>query len=309
MTVPISEEQFATVSGDVQICYQTFGESGGDPLVLVMGLGGPMIWWDSELCIALAERGFHVVRYDNRDTGRSSRLAHRADRGDLVRAFVGLPTQPPYQLSDMADDAFALMDHLGWESAHVAGVSMGGMIVQTMAVEHPERVRSLTSISSTLGRRTVGYQHPRLLPMLIAPRAAGKEAYIRSSEKVWAVIGSPGYPSDKQERMDRAAETFDRGVSASGVMRQMAAILAQPDRTRSLRRLRMPAAVIHGTRDKMVHVSGGRATARAIPDAELVLIDGLGHDLPSQLYGTFADVIRRTADRAEVSDGSTAAAG
>jgi pimeloyl-ACP methyl ester carboxylesterase len=298
LSVPISEEQFATVSPGVRLCYQTYGDPDGDPLVLVMGLGGPMTWWDPELCTMLAEAGFHVVRFDNRDTGRSSRMKGRVTRSQLVRAFLGRGGRAPYTLSDMAGDAFGLMDHLSWESAHVVGVSMGGMIAQTMAVDEPRRVRSLTSIMSTLGKRTVGWQHPSLLPALIGPRAPGREAYVAASAKMWQLIGSPGYPSGADEVRARAEETFDRGVSASGVMRQMVAVLSQPDRSRSLASLRIPAAVVHGSSDKMVHVSGGRATARAIPGAELLVIDGMGHDMPSELFGTLTEVIRRTADRA-----------
>ncbi len=298
MSVPVSEELFASVAPGVELCYQTFGNPDGDPLLLVMGLGGPMTWWDAELCEMLAEAGFHVARFDNRDTGRSSRMEGRVTRGQLARSFAGRGGRPPYDLTDMANDAFGLMDHLGWDSAHVAGVSMGGMIVQTMAIEQPRRVRSLTSIMSTLGKRTVGWQHPSLLPMLIAPRAAGREAYVASSAKMWGVIGSPAYPKHEDKIRERAEETFDRGVSASGVLRQMAAILNQPNRSRSLASLRIPAAVVHGTADKMVHVSGGRATARAIPGAELLVIEGMGHDMPPELFETLTDIIRRTADRA-----------
>jgi pimeloyl-ACP methyl ester carboxylesterase len=308
MTVPVSEERFAPVSPGVELCYQTFGSPDGDPLVLVMGLGGPMNWWDPELCTMLAESGFHVVRYDNRDTGRSSRVKGRVSRSQLVRSFVGRGGRPPYTLNDMAADAFGLMDHLGWDSAHIAGVSMGGMIVQTMAIDQPRRVRSMTSIMSTVGKRTVGWQHPAILPALIGPRAAGREAYVASSKKMWQLIGSPGFPSDDAKVRAQAEETYDRGVSASGVMRQMLAILDQPNRSRSLASLRIPAAVVHGSADKMVHVSGGRATARAIPGAELLVIDGMGHDIPAELYETLTDVIRRTADRAAHNARSTRSA-
>jgi len=301
MKVPVSKELFAPVAPDVQLCYQTFGSSDGEPLLLVMGLGGPMNWWDPELCTMLAEAGFHVVRFDNRDTGRSSRLPGRVSRTHLVRSFLGRGGRPPYTLEDMADDAFGLMDHLGWESAHVVGVSMGGMIVQTMAIARPTRVRSLTSIMSTLGKRTVGWQHPSLLPMLIAKRGPGREAYVATSARVWQAIGSPGYPAALDTVRSRAEETFDRGVSASGVMRQMLAILNQPDRSRALKALRMPVAIVHGSADKMVHVSGGRATARVIPGAELLVIDGMGHDMPTELFETYTDIIRRTADRASQS--------
>jgi pimeloyl-ACP methyl ester carboxylesterase len=298
MTIPVSEELYAQVSPGVELCYQTFGGPDGDPLVLVMGLGGPMTWWDPELCTMLAEAGFQVVRFDNRDTGRSSRIRGRVNRRQLVQSFLGRSGRPPYTLSDMAADAFGLMDHLGWDSAHVAGVSMGGMIAQTMAIEQPARVRSLTSIMSTLGKRTVGWQHPSLLPMLIAKRTPGREAYVATSAKMWQLIGSPGFRNDEEKSKERAGETFDRGVSASGVMRQMLAILNQPNRSRALGALRMPVAVVHGSADKMVHVSGGRATARAISGAELVVIEGMGHDLPSELFATYTEIIRRTADRA-----------
>src|SRR4051794_39197072 len=162
-----------------------------------MGLGGPMTWWDPELCRMLAERGFYVVRFDNRDCGRSSRGQGRVTRATLVRAFAGRRVRAPYSLNDMAEDAFGLLDHLGLESVHVCGVSMGGMIAQTMAIEHPERVRSLTSIMSTTGKRTVGWQHPGLLPNLVG-RSAGREGYIQTSLRTWKLIGSPAYPTSEE---------------------------------------------------------------------------------------------------------------
>lgn len=298
MSVPVSQELFAPVSPGIELCYQTFGSPDGDPLLLVMGLGGPMTWWDPELCTKLAEAGFHVVRFDNRDTGRSSKVKGRVSRRHLMQAFLGRGGRPPYTLSDMGADAFGLMDHLGWDSAHVVGVSMGGMIVQTMAIDRPARVRSMTSIMSTLGKRSVGWQHPSLLPVLIARRGVGREAYVASSAKTWQLIGSPAYPLDDEKVRARAEETYDRGVSASGVMRQMLAILNQPNRSRALSSVRVPTAVVHGSADKMVHVSGGRATARAIPGAELLVIDGMGHDMPKELFDTLTEIIRRTADRA-----------
>lgn len=294
----VSEELFAPVGGEVELCYQTFGDPDGEPLLLVMGLGGPMTWWDTELCRMLAAAGFHVVRYDNRDTGRSTRIRARVTRGQLVRAFSGRRTRAPYTMVDLAGDAAALMDHLGWESAHVAGISMGGMIVQTLALEHPARVRSLTSIMSTTGRRTVGWQDPRIIPALLSPRRPGRESYVATSVAFWGVIGSPAWPATPERLTERAGETFDRGYSASGMMRHMLAILTQADRTQRLRSLRVPALVLHGTADKMVHLSGGRATAAAIPGAELLTIDGMGHDLPPELFESVVEAIGRTADRA-----------
>jgi pimeloyl-ACP methyl ester carboxylesterase len=297
MPVAVSEELFAPVGRDIDLCYQTFGDPDGEPLLLVMGLGGPMTWWEPELCELLADRGFHVIRFDNRDSGRSSRAAGRVSRATLVRAFAGQRVRVPYTMADLAADAFGLLDHLGLESAHVAGVSMGGMIAQTMAIAQPRRVRSLTCIMSSTGRRTVGWQHPSLLPNLLAKRA-GRDAYEQSFVVVARRIGSPGYPDDEERIRVRARETYDRGVSARGALRQMLAVLTQPNRGPRLRALTMPALVVHGLADKMVHVSGGRATAAAIPGAELLLIAGMGHDLPPALFETFADGIRRTASRA-----------
>ena len=296
--VEASEELFARVSDDIELCYQTFGDPADEPLLLVMGLSGPMTWWDTELCEQLAGAGFHVIRYDNRDTGRSSRVRARVRRDHLVRAFTTGRGPAPYTMSDLADDAVGLLSHLGIDSAHLVGISMGGMIAQTTAIEHPDRVRSLTSIMSTTGRRTVGWQSPTLLPRLVAPRRGGLDTFVESSLVTWALIGSPAYPSDPDALRARAYETFERGVSNSGVMRQMMAILTQPDRTSRLRSVRVPTLVLHGLDDKMVHVSGGRATAAAVPGAELVLVDGMGHDLPPALFGTFVEAIRRTADRA-----------
>jgi pimeloyl-ACP methyl ester carboxylesterase len=266
-------------------------------LLLVMGLGGPMTWWDPEFCQMLADRGFFVIRYDNRDTGRSTKVSGRINRRKIAASFAGLKPQTPYTMQDLADDGFLLLDHLELDAAHVVGISMGGMIVQTMALSQPKRILSLTSIMSTTGRRTVGWQDPSLLPLMIASRHS-REDYIETSAKLWRLIGSPLYPDTTETIRERAAETWDRGVSRAGVMRQMGAILTQPDRSRALRSLRVPALVIHGMHDKMVHVSGGRATSSAIPGSELLLVPGMGHDVPSQLHETFVDAIRRVADRA-----------
>ena len=176
---------------------------------------------------------------------------------------------------------------------------MGGMIAQTLLVTHPGRVRSLTSIMSTTGKRSVGWQNPTLLPSLLHTRGPSRDDYIRTSLAFWKLIGSPSYPQTQERMRRRSEETFDRGVSRAGIMRQMLAVLTQPNRSARLRSVRVPVLVVHGLADKMVHVSGGRATAAAIPGAELLLIDGMGHDIPPALFPTFADAIRRTADRAE----------
>jgi pimeloyl-ACP methyl ester carboxylesterase len=296
--VAVSAELSAPVSPGVELCYQTFGDPDDEPLLLVMGLGGPMTWWDPALCRLLAESGFYVIRYDNRDTGHSSRGNGRVTRGMLVQAFLGRPVRAPYGLDDLARDAFGLLDHLGIDSAHVVGVSMGGMIVQTMAILDQSRLRSLVSIMSTTGRRTVGWLDPRLMPMMLGRRGTTVEEYLEAAVKGGASIGSPAYPEPEESARARARETWDRGINPAGVMRQMMAVLTQPNRARALRSVRIPATVIHGMADRMVHVSGGRATAQAIPGAQLLLIPGMGHDLPPELFETFRDAIRSTADRA-----------
>ena len=178
---------------------------------------------------------------------------------------------------------------------------MGGMIAQTLAIEHPERVLSLVSIMSTTGGRFVGWQDPRLFPLLLRRSDMSREAVIERSVKTWSIIGSPDYPTPDDETRERAAETFERGMSPSGVVRQMQAVLAQPNRAAALRQITAPTLVIHGLADRLVHVSGGRATARAIPGAELVLVPGMGHDLPRELWPVFVDGIERTAARASAS--------
>lgn len=296
--IAVSAELVAPVGDGVELCYQTFGDPDADPLLLVMGLGGPMTWWDPALCRMLAERGFFVIRYDNRDTGRSTRMPGRVGRGTLVRAFAGGRVRAPYSISDMARDATGLLDHLGIDAAHVVGVSMGGMIAQTIAIEAPSRVRSLTSIMSTTGKRTVGWQHPSLLPSLLSGKGSSREEYVAASVAMARLIGSPAYPEPEEGARLRGAETFERGINPAGVLRQMVAVLTQPNRGDRLRGVRVPTLVVHGLSDKMVHVSGGRATAAAVPGSELLLIDGMGHDLPAELFETFTAAIRRTADRA-----------
>lgn len=293
------DEKVAALPDGVEIYYETFGDPAARPLLLVMGLSGPMTWWPLGLCTQLAGAGFFVIRYDNRDTGRSTRFKdRRVTRADLVKAFLGRRVDVPYSLRDLAADAFGLLDHLGIGSAHVAGVSMGGMIAQTMAVEHPERVLSLTSISSTTGNRLVGWQDPKLLPALLRRAGRGPEEYVQGSVDFWKRIASPGFPGGEDEARARAEMTWERGVTFSGVMRQMVAVITQRDRTDSLSKISVPTSVVHGLSDRMVHVSGGRATARAVPGAELTLVPGMGHDLPPELFPTFVDAISRAAARA-----------
>ncbi|MGL5808369.1 MAG: alpha/beta fold hydrolase, partial [Nocardioides sp.] len=270
----MTSEYVASIALGIELCYQTAGDPAGEPLLLLMGLGGPMTWWDPRFCDRLVDHGFYVIRFDNRDVGRSTKVDHLVRRSEVLRGYLGLSVESPYTLTDMAYDAFALLDFLGLTDAHLAGLSMGGMIAQTMAITEPNRVRSLTSMMSTTGRRTVGWQDPRLGPTLLAPRGAGRDAYVEASSALWRRIGSPAFPTADGAIRQRAEETHDRGFSAAGVTRQMLAIVTQPDRTDALRELRVPALIVHGTADRMIHLSGGRATAAAIANADLMLVDG-----------------------------------
>ena len=296
----LGEESLAPAN-EIEIAYQEIGDVGGEPLLLVMGLATQMLGWDEGFCTMLAERGFRVVRFDNRDIGRSTKI-EAAGLSKRVDTMLGRRSTAPYLLTDMAADATGLMDHLGIESAHVVGASMGGMIAQTMAIHHPERVRSLVSIMSTTGNRRVGLPAPKTFGTLLARPAPGRDAAIEQAVKTFRIIGSPGYPMDEQRLREVAGASYDRGHSRAGVARQLHAVTASGDRTRALRNLRLPATVIHGSKDPLVHPSGGRATARAIPGARLRTIDGVGHDLPRDLWPTFVDEI--AANAAQASEGA-----
>lgn len=288
-------ESIVAVNG-VELCHETFGDASGRPLLLVMGLGAPMIWWDEEFCETLAAQGFHVIRFDNRDAGRSSRMRGRAN---LAQAY--LLRSSPYSLADMAADAAGLLSALDIPAAHVAGASMGGMIAQTLAIRHPERVLSLTSIMSSTGGRLVGRPSPKAMSMLLSPPPRDRAGYVELLVRTFRLIGSPGYPFDEARMRERAERTYDRGVHPGGTLRQLAAIMADRDRAPGLRKVRVPSLVVHGARDPLVHVSGGRATARAIPGADLDIVPGMGHDLPRAVWPRVVRGITRIADRAKVS--------
>ncbi len=295
-----SGEEFASLPSGIDLCYETFGSPDDPPVLLIMGLGGPMNWWSDEFCEQIAERGFLVIRYDNRDTGRSTKLRqHRVTKGDLVRTALGR-SRAPYTIDDLAVDAIGLLDHLDIDRVHVVGVSMGGMIGQTLAIDHRERVLSLTSIMSTTGRRRVGWINPKLIPMMLGSAGSTRESYVERALRSQQVIGSKQFPADPDRALARAQETYDRGWSASGVTRHMMAVLTQPDRTARLAEVDIPVMVVHGTADPLVHRSGGRATASAVPDAEHLEIDGMAHDLPESLYDQVIDAIVTTAERAPV---------
>ncbi|HKP88643.1 MAG TPA: alpha/beta hydrolase [Thermoleophilaceae bacterium] len=291
-------EQFCRVSPDIELCYETFGDPSDPTVLLIMGLATQMIGWPDDFCRALAERGFHVVRFDNRDIGRSTHVdAKPPTLGQLLRRSK---RPAAYTLEDMAEDAAGLLRELDLAPAHVIGASMGGMIAQTLAARHPELVLSLTSIMSTTGNRWVGQPAWRLLPMLAARPAKSREATVERAEKVFSKIGSKGYEQDLEHLRDAAARSFDRGRGdAAGQARQLAAVIASGDRTRSLRRITVPTLVIHGTDDPLIKPSGGRATVRAIPNAELLDVEGMGHDLPRGAWPRILDAFEALVTRAE----------
>ncbi|MGY1726781.1 alpha/beta fold hydrolase [Geodermatophilus sp. SYSU D01062] len=287
-----------TRAGDVDLAYETFGSAGDPPLLLVMGLATQMIGWPDEFCRMLAERGLYVVRFDNRDIGLSTHLDD-AGAPDVLAVMGGDHSQVPYRLADMADDTAALLDALDIDSAHVVGASMGGMIAQSLAVRHPDRVRSLTSIMSTTGDPAVGAPAEAAIGVLLAPPATDRESALQRAVDTYRVIGSPGFEFDEAGVRERAGLSFDRAYNPAGVARQLAAILASPDRTADLARVAVPTLVVHGEHDALVDVSGGRATAAAIPGAELLVVDGMGHDLPREVWPQLVDRITELAARAD----------
>jgi pimeloyl-ACP methyl ester carboxylesterase len=289
-------EETCTV-GDVELCYERFGDPADPAMLLVMGLGTQMLGWDEELCATLAARGFHVVRFDNRDIGRSTKLSHLAPPS-LRQLALRDRRAASYSLADMADDAIGLLDHLGIERAHVVGASMGGMIAQTIAIRHPGRVRSLVSIMSNTGARLTGRPALRVLPIFLKRAPRSREGYIEHTVKLFEAIGSPSFERDEAHFRTMLGRAYDRGIDPAGSARQLAAILADGDRAPQLRRLDVPALVIHGTADRLINPSGGRATARAIPGARLLLIEGMGHDLPRAAWPRIVEAIADNAARA-----------
>jgi pimeloyl-ACP methyl ester carboxylesterase len=290
------DELLAPVNG-IELAYQELGEADGEPLVLAMGLGTQMIAWPEGFCALLAERGFRVVRFDNRDIGRSTKI-RSAGVPSRVDMMLGRRGSAAYLLRDMARDTTTLMDHLGIDSAHLVGVSMGGMIAQTVAIEQPERVRSLVSIMSNTGSRWTGMPSRRAMAVLMGRAPRGRAEAIERAVRTFKVIGSPGYPFEEDRVREVAGRSYDRGHSAAGVLRQLHAVTASGDRTQALRGVRAPTAVIHGSRDPLIRPAGGRATARAVPGARLKLIDGMGHDFPRLLWPVFAEEIAANAARA-----------
>jgi pimeloyl-ACP methyl ester carboxylesterase len=282
----------------IDIAFERFGDPNAPPLLLIMGLGTQMLGWPDGFCGTLADRGVHVIRFDNRDIGLSTHITD-APAPDVGAALTGDPSSASYRLSDMAGDTVGLLDALELATAHVVGASMGGMIAQTLAIEYPDRVRSLTSIMSTTGDPSVGQATRPAMAALLSPPAASREQAIERTLAIVRVIGSPGFELDETEIRRRTGLAYDRSNDPVGVARQLVAIAASGDRTSALRGVSAATLVVHGADDPLVDVSGGEATARAIDGAELALFDGMGHDLPRVLWAELARRIGELVERAD----------
>jgi pimeloyl-ACP methyl ester carboxylesterase len=281
----------------IEIEYDTFGERPNPAILLIMGLGIQMLGWPEIFCNMLAERGYFVIRFDNRDVGLSSKI-EGGRTPDVRKLLAGDFSSASYTLDDMGADAAGLLDELGIDKAHVVGVSMGGMIGQTLAIKHPERVLSLTSIMSTTGSPAVGQPRQDVMMALITPAPADREGFVDHQVNTFKLIGSPDYPMQEDEFRDIIGRSYDRAYYPAGFMRQLTGILASGDRTAALADVNVPTLVIHGEADPLIAADGGEATAKAIPGAKLVKIPGMGHDLPIELWQRFVDEIVANAERA-----------
>jgi pimeloyl-ACP methyl ester carboxylesterase len=277
-------------SNGLQLAYESFGNPTDPPLVLVMGLGTQLLGWPPEFCQLIADRGFQVVRFDNRDIGLSTYLDD-LPTPDLAAIMGGDRTTAPYLIADFADDVVGLFDALGFAKAHVVGASMGGMIVQQLAIDHPDRLLSLCSIMSTTGDPNVGQATPEALALLTRPPAISRAEAIAQGVLGLQMLSSPGYPEIDEVQAIKAAAAYDRAFNPAGALRQTAAIVASPDRTEGLRSVTVPSLVIHGTDDPLVNISGGEATVAAIPGATWLAIPGMGHDIPPGAWPVIVDAI------------------
>jgi len=284
----------------IQIEYDTFGKYGDQPLLLIVGLALQLIHWDESLCQQLARRGHYVIRFDNRDAGLSTKLAEVGipDIGQIIEAQMkGEEIRPPYTIEDMADDAVGLLDALGIEKAHICGMSMGGMIAQTIALNHRQRILSLISIYSHTGNPALPPPKPEALECLLTPPPQEREASIAYTLKVCRTFSGTGFPLDGDWHRDIAAQAYDRAFYPEGVARQLAAVLTQKNRKPELGSVSVPTLVIHGADDPLVPVEGGKDTAEAVPGAELIIIDGMGHDLPHG--GAWPQIVDAIADHTQ----------
>lgn len=285
--------QMAKANG-IELCYEVFGASDAEPLILIMGLGAQMIHWDDDFCRELAARGFRVIRFDNRDIGHSTKLTGGKRLGAMellkLRIFAVAP-EAPYKLWDMANDVIGLMDTLGIKAAHIVGASMGGMIAQEVTMLHPDRVLSLTSIMSSTGNPKLPGPTREASAILLAPPPTTKEEYLVRFGQTWKVLRGGSFPLDEAKDLERAERTYARGLNPAGVGRQLRAILASGNRKDRLQAIKAPTLVIHGTIDPLVKMEAGKDTAASIPGAKLLLIEGMGHALPIPMWPAIVSAI------------------
>jgi pimeloyl-ACP methyl ester carboxylesterase len=281
-------------SNGIELEYDTFGNANDPALLLVMGLGAQMTAWDEVFCNLLVAEGYHVIRYDNRDVGLSTRT--EGPDPDLAAVMTGNTESATYRIDDMADDAAGLLDALGIDKAHIVGASMGGMIAQAIAIRHPEKTASLCSIMSTTGDRSVGQPQPEAMGALMAPPATTRDEAIANSLASGRILSPVHF--DEAKTAKRAGESFDRNFYPKGMARQLVAIMASADRTEALGKVSAPTLVIHGAVDPLVTVSGGEATAKAVPGADLVIFEDMGHDLPEPRLPEIVAAIAANARKA-----------
>lgn len=281
-------------SNGIELVYDTFGNPTAPPMVLIQGLGQQMISWDDEFCAQLASRGYWVIRFDNRDIGLSTKFeaAGIPDiMGMLGARMAGQAVRSPYSFADMAADTVGLLDALSIRSAHIVGMSMGGMIAQTLALAYPNRVRTLTSMMSTTNDPALPGPKPEVGWVFVTPTPTERDKFIAFNLQLWSCLSGPGYPFDEALTRARAARIFDRGVSVGGTARQLAAILAANSRRAALASLKIPTLVIHGDADPLVPVECGLDTHKSIPGAKLLLIPGMGHGLPPGAWLKMIDAV------------------
>jgi pimeloyl-ACP methyl ester carboxylesterase len=280
-------------SNGIELEYDTFGSPDDPALLLIMGFTAQMTAWEPAFCTLIADEGFYVIRFDNRDVGLSSRIEGEVDVAEL---FSGTIKSVPYSLDDMAADAAGLLDALGIDKAHIVGASMGGMIAQLVALNHPDKTLSLCSIMSTTGDSNVGQPTPEAMAALMAPAPKNRDEAIANGVAAGRILSPVHF--DEAKSAQRAGDSYDRAYDPKGVARQMGAIGTQADRTERLGSLRVPSLVIHGRPDPLVTLSGGEATAKAIPDATLLVLDDMGHDNPEPLWPTIVEAIVTNARKA-----------
>jgi pimeloyl-ACP methyl ester carboxylesterase len=299
--VPHQPPRMARTNG-IELCYEIFGADDAEPMLLIMGLGAQMIIWDDGFCNQLAARGFRVIRFDNRDIGKSTTLSggERLTATELLKLrFLGIPLRAPYKLGDMANDVIGLLDSLGIKSAHLVGASMGGMIAQELALSYPDRVRSLTSIMSSTGNPKLPQPTREAAALLLRPPPKTLDEYIARFKQTWQILRAGSFPLDEAKDRALAERIYARGLNPAGAARQLRAILASGSRKERLKSLKTPTLVIHGTVDPLVRPAAGKETAASIPGAKLLMVEGMGHAIPIPMWPRIIGAIADHAHRAK----------